>query len=103
MRSTSVPVALAALVFAAAPAAFARGAFSIETAQLAPLRLAPPAAVKKETRRSCQAGASRSRIRMAGETARRSSTVACEQPPRSNLDLSGALKSAQAAAVAAAG
>lgn len=104
MRSPSVPVTLAVLALAAAPAASARSALSIEPARLVPSAAAhlTPAA-KKESRRSCQAGASRSRVRAAGETERRSSTVACEQPPRSNLNLSGALKAAQAAAVAAAG
>jgi len=100
-----VSVAIASLVLAAAPAALARGTLSIETAQLTPLHVAQlaPAVARKETQRSCQAGASRSRIHAGNATVRRSSTVACEQPPRSNLNLSGALKGAQAAAVAAAG
>ena len=106
MRSTLTPAALALVILAlaAAPAGFARVALSIGSAQLVPLRLAPaPASARKEIQRSCQVGASRARARAAGQTERRSSTVACEQPPRSNLDLSGALRGAQAAAVAAAG
>ena len=64
--------------------------------------------VRKDSRRSCQAGASRSRVKLpgpssAGETERRASTVACEQPPRSQPNLSGALSSAETGAIATAG
>jgi len=105
MRSMSVPVALAVLALAGAPMAFARGTLSIEADQLLPQQIMhlAPTVVRKETQRSCQAGASRSRVHAAGQTERRSSTVACEQPPRANMNLSTGLKTAEAGAVAAAG
>jgi hypothetical protein len=62
---------------------------------------------KRDTMRSCQAGDHRPRTRTATanarETQRQSGSVACEQPPRSELNFSNGLKSAQAAAVAAVG
>jgi hypothetical protein len=106
MRAATIVVALFALL--AAPATLAKATVSVEGQLIAALRGGhllgtPIAATRKDSLRSCQAGAERSRARAATETERRASTVACEQPPRSNLSLSSGLKSAEASAIAAAG
>lgn len=101
---------LALLALVAAPAAVARSTVTIAPSTLSVLRASGTASdvARKDTRRSCQAGASRSRVRLpgpaaVGETERRSSSVACEQPPRSHVNVAGALNSAEAGAIAAAG
>jgi hypothetical protein len=112
MLSRPTAVALAILALAVAPAALAKETVTIDSGLMARLQVAyavPATAVaRKDHVRSCQVGASRSRIKLAGassagETERKASTVACEQPPRSNLNLSGGLKGAEASAIAAAG
>jgi len=107
-KRLSVPVAVAALALAAVPVA---PAVTLPNGLLAALHstATTTAAVSaKSKQRSCQAGDERSRIKIAGpeparETERRSATVACEQPPRGNLNLNGGLKGAEASALVAAG
>lgn len=112
MRSNSprLVVTLALLVLAAAPAALAKSTVTIPSGLVGTLRIQSAATTiaRKDHIRSCQVGASRSRIKLAGsssagETERKASTVACEQPPRSSLNLSGGLKGAEAGAIASAG
>jgi hypothetical protein len=108
-RPTAVAVAILALAFA--PAALAKGTVTIGSGFLAGMRvtsLVTQVSVAEATARSdrlhsCQAGARRSQARAANETQRKASTVACEQPPRSNLNVSNALKGAEAGAIAAGG
>ena len=101
MRAVLAMLAVLALV--AVPAAAAKSTVTIGGLALARLHAIPlqTTIVRKETTRSCQAGASKARVKAANETQRRASTVACEQPPRSNVLPS--LSSTQAAAVTAAG
>ena len=109
MKAATVVLALLALT--AAPAVLAKGSVTIEARLEVALQglqanLAPVALAHKDKLRSCQAAAPRSRIKLpgsAGETERRAATVACEQPPRSNLDLSGGVKAAEASALVSAG
>lgn len=111
MRTKAATAVLALLALAATPAALAKGSVTIEGRLVAALQrlhvqVAPVALTKKDRMRSCQVGASRSRVPIpgvAGETLRNASTVACEQPTRGNLNLSAGLMSGGAAAVAAAG
>jgi hypothetical protein len=110
MRSKLASAAIALVAFAAAPSALASGTVTIAPGLVDTLRVSTAATevVRKDNRRSCQAGASRSRVRLpgpssAGETERRASAVACEQPPRSQPNLSGALSSAETGAIATAG
>jgi hypothetical protein len=110
---TKVATVVFAFALAAAPAALAKGSVTIEARLVLPLhalsgQITPIALEHKDKLRSCQAAAPRSRVRLpgsssAGETERRASTVACEQPPLSNLNLSGGLKAAEAGALASAG
>ena len=111
-KSLRLSVALAVLVLAGAPAALAKGTVTIDSALMTKLHVgfaAPTAALaRKDQMRSCQVGANRSRIKLAGsssagETERKASTVACEQPARANLNLSGGLQRAAAGAIAAGG
>ena len=113
MRTKVATVVLATLALAAAPAAVAKGSVTIEPRLAFALegltaKLAPVVLQHKDKLRSCQVAAPRSRIKLpgsssAGETERRASTVACEQPPRSNLNLSGGIKAAEASALVSAG
>jgi hypothetical protein len=108
-RHLSIPVAVAALALGAAPVA---PAVTIAPKLLASLQARPvfatvPGVVTRKDRlRSCQAGtgnrAGTQAVGRAGETQRRASTVACEQPPRSVPNLPG-LSNAQTAGVLAAG
>jgi hypothetical protein len=88
-----IGVALAALALAAAPVAPAVTIGPKLLAALSVHSVATSAAVveQKDKLRSCQVGdAHRAHARSAGgETQRRASTVACEQPPRSTPNLSG--------------
>jgi hypothetical protein len=108
-KHLSVPVAVAALALAAAPVAPAVNLPGGLLAALHSRSLATDVAAQKSgKRRSCQAGDDRARIRLAGpepvrETERKSATTACEQPPKSNLNLNGGLKGAEASALVAAG
>ncbi|MBV8080307.1 MAG: hypothetical protein JO186_08030 [Actinobacteria bacterium] len=103
-------ILVAAVALASLAAAAGASAVTIASSRLTVLA-SPPVPVtvsRKDTRRSCQVAASKARVRLPGpssaaETERRASTVACEQPPRSNLGLSGALKGAEAGAIAVAG
>jgi hypothetical protein len=110
-KHLSVPVAVAALALAAAPVA---PAVTLPAGLLTALHSSSRATVsdvgtqKSSKRRSCQVGDERSRIKLAGpepvrETERRSATTACEQPPKSNLNLNSGLKGAEASALVAAG
>jgi hypothetical protein len=108
-KHLSIPVAVAALALAAAPVA---PAVTLPGGLLAALHARASAsdavAQKNGRRRSCQAGDERSRIRLAGpepvrETERRSATLACEQPPKTEINLNGGLKGAEASALVAAG
>jgi hypothetical protein len=107
-RATVAAVALAAL--ATASAAPAKNTVTIGGSFVKPLRPAavPTPVAAKDTRHSCQAGASRKRIILPGpasvsETERKAAVVACEQPPRSHLNVSGALQTAQTGGIAAVG
>jgi hypothetical protein len=101
------------LALTAAPAALAKGSVTIGSDTLKALRAPHTTLVtvsvtkKKDTLRSCQAGDRRSHVRTSasplGETQRQAATVACEQPPRSELNFSNGMKHAQSAALAAAG
>ena len=112
-KRLSIPVAVAILALGAVPGASARSSVTIANGVLAALHAHATVsqAVEREgTRkvRSCQAGDDRSRVKLPGptvatETERRAATLACEQPPRSNLNLNDGLKNAQAAALIAAG
>jgi hypothetical protein len=110
MHGRLASIVLAGVTLAAAPSALARNAVTISPSLLGSLSASSLTSdvVRKDSRRSCQAGASRSRGKLPGpsgaaETERRNSTVACEQPPRSQPKLSGALSSAEAGALATAG
>jgi hypothetical protein len=113
MRTKVAIVVLALLALAAAPVGLAKGSVTIQSSLVLAFRglhgqLAPVALTRKDKVRSCQAPASRSRIPLpgsstAGETERRASTVACEQPPRSAPNVSAGLKAAEAAAILAGG
>jgi hypothetical protein len=102
-----IPVAVAALALGAVPAA---PAVTIGNGLIAALHSQAPlaeAVARKDKQRSCQAADERQRVKLpgptvAGSTERRSATVACEQPPRSNLNI-GNLKAAEASALIAAG
>src|SRR5437868_2666663 len=66
------------------------------------------AVARKDTRHSCQTGPSAKRVRLpgpapVGETERKAAAVACEQPPRSEPNITGALQTAQTGAIAALG
>jgi hypothetical protein len=117
MRVLLATAALFALT--APPAALAKGSVTIGSGTLAALRSAPAQPVpahltsaqlaprKKDSLHSCQAGDRRSHVRTnaspVGETERKAAVVACEQPPRSGLNLSGGMKGAEASALIAAG
>jgi hypothetical protein len=103
-----VPLALAALVLAVAPAA---PAITIAAPMLAKLHLhesTSQAVSRKHRLNSCQAGDRSSRIKLPGptaarETERKAAAVACEQPPKGNLNFSGGLKHAETSALIAGG
>jgi hypothetical protein len=108
MRTRAAIAVLALLALAGTPAAFAKGSVTIDGRLIAAVQglhahLTPVVLTKKDRMKSCQVGASRSRVRGATETQRKASTVACEQPPRSSVNLSGGLKAAEAAAILAGG
>lgn len=107
MRRKAVTAVIALLALAAAPSALAKGSVTIDTRLISALKVSsaavPVALERKDRLRSCQVGASRSRVPGASETQRKAATVACEQPPRSNLNLPGGLKAAEAGALAAGG
>ena len=113
MRTKVATVVLAVAALAATPAALAQGSVTIaarfEVAlQGLHVNVATVALAQKDRLRSCQVPAARSRVKLpgpssSGETERRAATVACEQPPRSNLNLSGGIKAAEAGALATAG
>jgi hypothetical protein len=106
-----VPLFLAALVLAVAQAASARGSVTIRGAVLAKLHLhatTGQVVSRKHRLHSCQTGDRDARVKLpgpsaVGETERKAATVACEQPPRSDLNLSSGLKSAETSALIAAG
>ena len=107
-KRLSLPVVVAALALAAAPTA---PAVTIGNNLLAALHAHATTAdvvSRKGKLHSCQAGDDRSRVKLPGpqitrETERKASTVACEQPPKSGLNLGGGLKSAEASALIAGG
>jgi hypothetical protein len=107
-KRLSLPVAVAAVALAAVPSA---PAVTIGNGLLATLHAhatVGDVVSRKHNLRSCQAGDDRSRVKLPGpaltqETERKSSTVACEQPPKSGLNLNGGLKGAEASALIAAG
>jgi hypothetical protein len=119
MRAKNLLLAVALLASIAAPAALARESVTIGAGVVAALQSQAQhvhltgvsvgrAVARKDRLRSCQAGDRRRNVHLpgptaAGETERKAATVACEQPPRGNLDLSGGLKNAQASALIAAG
>jgi len=87
MRAKAATAVVAFLALAATPGALAKGSVTIDGRLAAALKglgaqVAPVGLSRKDQIRSCQVGASRSRVRAANETQRRASTVACEQPPR---------------------
>ena len=106
MRTKAASAVVALLALAGTPSALAKGSVSIDgklvAALKAPSPFAPVSLARQDQMRSCQAGAPKSRVRVANETERRAATVACEQPARANLDLSR-IKAAEAAALAANG
>ena len=108
-KHLSVPVAVAALALAAVPVAPAVNVPGGLLTALHSRSLATDVAARKSSKRhSCQASDNRSRIRLAGpepvrETERRSATLACEQPPKSSINLNSGLKGAEASALVAAG
>jgi hypothetical protein len=112
-KRLSIPVALAVVALGAVPGASARSSVTLPSGVLAALHAHATVsqAVNRSGKRkvrSCQAGDDRSRIRLPGptvatETERRAATLACEQPPKSGLNLNDGLKNAQAAAMIAAG
>ena len=116
MRGRRHGVAIAVLIavfLAAVPAAFARATVTIDVGPAVGLfRGSSPvqtvAAGSNETQeRSCEAGKTKSRVRVGGsnrlgQVRRKGAVVACEQPPRSILNVSG-LKSTEANALTAAG
>ena len=108
MRRKAATAVVALLALAATPTALAKGSVSIDGRLVAALKAVSASAVpvsltRKDHMRSCQVGASRSRLHAASETERKAATVACEQPPRSNVNLPGGLKAAEAGALAAGG
>src|SRR5258707_11316376 len=98
MRRKAATVLVSLPALAATPAALAKGSVSIDGRIVATLKTAPAqvALAGKDRLHSCQAGASKARVHTANETQRKASTVACEQPPRSQVNLSGGLKAAEA-------
>jgi hypothetical protein len=108
MRRKAATALVALLALAATPSALARGTVTINSRIVAelkglPLPAVPVALTRKDHSRSCQVGASRSAVRPANETERKAATVACEQPPRSTINLPGGIKAAEAGALAAGG
>ena len=107
-KRLSLPVAVAALALVAVPSA---PAVTIGSGLLAALHAhatASEVVSQKHKLRSCQAGDERNRVRLPGpkitrETERKAATVACEQPPKSGLNLNGGLKGAETSALLAAG
>jgi hypothetical protein len=99
MRTKAAIAVVALLAVAGPPAALARGTVTIDGRIVAALKghvwKPVPVVIKsKDKIRSCQAGASKSRVRLpgpAGETVRKASTVACEQPPRSEVNVASLL------------
>jgi hypothetical protein len=102
-----------AVLVAGAPAAFARGAVTVDVGPgaglfrgIAPIRAVAVASTETQER-SCEAGKAKSRVRVGGsnrlgQAERKGAVVACEQPPRSILNVTG-LKSAETNALTAAG
>jgi hypothetical protein len=102
-----------AVLLPATPAAFARATVTVDVGPAVGLfRGSSPiqtvAVGSSETQeRSCEAGKTKSRVRVGGshrlgQVERKGAVVACEQPPRSILNVSG-LKSTEANALTAAG
>lgn len=116
MRGRRHGVAIAVLIavlLAAAPAAFARATVTVDVGPAVGffrgITLVKTVAVgSSETQeRSCEAGKTKSRVRVGGsnrlgQVERKGAVVACEQPPRSILNVNG-LKSTEANALTAAG
>jgi len=104
---------LIAVLLAAVPVAFARATVTVDVGPAVVFfRGSPPiqtvAVGSSETQeRSCEAGRTKSRVRVGGsnrlgQVERKGAVVACEQPPRSILNITG-LKTAEANAITAAG
>jgi hypothetical protein len=113
-RRHQVAAAVAiAVLLAAAPAAFGHTTVTVDKGLAAGLfrgssSLQTVAVGSTETQeRSCEARRAKSRIRVdnsnkVGQVERKGAVVACEQPPRSFVNVSG-LKTAETNAIAAAG
>lgn len=94
----------------AAPAALARTSVTVDVGPaiglfrgIAPLHTTVAAGVGQSQERSCEARRSKSPSSTGlGRTTRKGSVVACEQPPRSSLNLTN-LKHTEANAIAALG
>jgi hypothetical protein len=106
MRTKAAIAVLALLAVGGPPTALAKGAVSVDSDVVAALkahqwRPVPLATARRDKIRSCQVGASKSRIRIpgpAGETLRKASTVACEQPPWTSVNVASLLNAAGGAA-----
>ena len=114
MRTKAAAAVIVLFALAAAPEALAKGSVTIPRSIAASLyvvrvEVAPVALKSKTHTGACQAGQSRSRTELPGSTAplseaaRKASAVACEQPPRSYFNVSGAMKHAETGALAANG
>jgi hypothetical protein len=111
MRTKAAIAVVALLAVGGPPAALAKVSVTVDGKIVAALkaqqwRPVPLAATRKDRLKSCQVGASKSRIRIpgpAGETLRKASTVACEQPPWTSVNVASLLNAAGGAAFGAGG
>jgi hypothetical protein len=106
MRTKAAIAVVVLLATGGPPAALAKGSVTVDSKIVAALkahqwRPVPLSTTRKDKIKSCQVGASESRIRIpgpAGETVRKASTVACEQPPWTSVNVASLLNAAGGAA-----